>query len=92
MFGGDVEIYGDYGGACFLIFGGEAGGGGGQSDHYFKAQGAQDADLVVDPSGSGGGFDDVQDLHEKRLVHGAIVDERNKNNTAKGCVVQSAKM
>jgi hypothetical protein len=47
---------------------------------------------VVDPSGSGDGLDDVQDLHEKRLVPGAIVDERSKNNTAKGCVVQSAKM
>ena len=54
--------------------------------------GAQDAHLVVDPSGSDDGLDDVQDLHEKRLVPGAIVDERNKNNTAKGCVVQSAKM
>ena len=35
--GGDVEIYGDYGGSCFLIFGGEAGGGGGQSYNYFEA-------------------------------------------------------
>ena len=82
MPGGDVEIYGDYGGACFLIFGGEAGGGGGKSDHYFKAQGAQDADLMVDPGCSGGGFDDVQDLH----------DERTKNNTAKMDVPQSVKV
>ena len=37
MPGGDVEIYGDYGGTCFLIFGGEAGGGGGKGDYYFKA-------------------------------------------------------
>jgi hypothetical protein len=66
--GGDVEIYGDYRGACFFIFGGEAGSGGGKSDHYFKAQGAQDADLVVDPGCSGGGFDDVQDFHEQRVV------------------------
>jgi hypothetical protein len=65
---GDVEIYGDYGGACLLIFGREAGSGGGQSDNYFKAQGAQDADLVVDPGCSGSGFDDVQDLHEQRVV------------------------
>ena len=64
--GGDVEIYGNYGGACFLIFGGEAGGGGGKSDHYFKAEGAQDADLVVNPGRSGDGFDDVQDLHDER--------------------------
>ena len=35
---GDVEIYGDYGGACFLIFGGEARRGRGQSDSYFEAQ------------------------------------------------------
>ena len=35
-FGGDVEIYGDYGGACFLIFGGEARSGRGKGDHYFK--------------------------------------------------------
>src|ERR1700686_2736615 len=35
--GGDVEIYGDYGGACFLVFGGEACSGGGKSYHYFKA-------------------------------------------------------
>jgi hypothetical protein len=68
VFGGDVEIHGDYGGAYFLIFGGEAGGGGRQNDSYFEAQGAQDADLVIDPSGSGGGFDDVQDLHEKRAI------------------------
>ena len=68
VLGGDVEIYGDHGGACCLIFGGEAVGGRGESDHYFKAQGEQDADLVVDPSCSGGGFDDVQDLHEMRVV------------------------
>jgi hypothetical protein len=37
VFGGDIEIYGDYGGACFLIFGGEAVGGGGQRDNYFEA-------------------------------------------------------
>ena len=36
VFGGDVEIYGDYGGACFLIFGCEAGGSGGKGDYYFK--------------------------------------------------------
>jgi len=35
--GGDVEIYGDYGGACFLIFGREACSGGGKGDYYFKA-------------------------------------------------------
>ena len=68
VLGGDVEIYGDYGGACFLIFGGEACGGGRQGDHYFESQGAQDADLVVDPGRSGDGFDDVQDLHWKRVV------------------------
>jgi hypothetical protein len=66
--GGDVEIYGDYCGACFLVFGGEAGGSGGQSDNYFKAQGAQDSDLVVDPGCSSDGFDDMQDLHDKRAV------------------------
>ena len=38
VLGGDVEIHGDYGGACFLIFGSEAGGGGGQSNNYFKTQ------------------------------------------------------
>lgn len=65
-FGGDVEIYGDYGGACFLILGREACSGGGKGDYYFKTQGAQDADLMVDPGCSGGGFDDVQDLHEPR--------------------------
>ena len=68
MLGRDVEIYGDYGGACFLIFGGEACGGGRQGDHYFESQGAQDADLVVDPGRSSDGFDDVQDLHWKRVV------------------------
>ena len=71
--GGGVEIYGDYRGACFLIFGGEAGGGGGKGDHYFKAQGAQDADLVVDPGCSGDGLDDVQDFHEQRVVMGRMV-------------------
>jgi hypothetical protein len=68
VFCGDVEIYGDYGGACCLIFGCEACSGGGQGDYYFKSQGAQDADLVVDPGCSGSGFDDVQDLHEQRVV------------------------
>src|ERR1700680_5234598 len=34
-FGGDVEVYGDYGGASFLIFGGETGGGGREGDNYF---------------------------------------------------------
>lgn len=68
VFGGDVEIYGDYSGACFLIFGREACSGGGKGHHYFKAQGTQDADLVVDPCCSSGGFDDVQNLHEKRVV------------------------
>ena len=37
---------------------------------------------MVDPGCSGGGFDDVQDLH----------DERTKNNTAKVGVLQSAKV
>ena len=37
VFGGDVEIYRDYGGARFLIFGGEADGGRGQSHDYFEA-------------------------------------------------------
>ena len=34
--GGDVEIYGDYGGACFLILGREASSRRGKGDHYFK--------------------------------------------------------
>jgi hypothetical protein len=38
VFGGDVEIYGDYGSACFLIFGCEVCSGGGQGNYYFKAQ------------------------------------------------------
>src|ERR1700722_11340398 len=37
LLGGDVEIYGDYGGACFLIFGRDASGGGGKGDYYFKS-------------------------------------------------------
>jgi len=68
VFGGDVEIYGDYGGSCFLILGREACSGGGKRDHYFKAQRGQDSDLMVDPGCSGGRFDDVQDLHEQRVV------------------------
>jgi hypothetical protein len=51
-----------------LVFGREAGGSGGQSNSYFKAQGAQDSDLVVDPGCSSDGFDDMQDLHEKRAA------------------------
>jgi phosphoribosylformimino-5-aminoimidazole carboxamide ribonucleotide (ProFAR) isomerase len=52
---------------------------------------------MVDPSCSSGGFDDVQDFHKQRLVIAlvilgrAILNERIKNNTAKGCVTQSAK-
>src|ERR1700730_16463279 len=37
-FGGDVEIYGDYGGACRLILRREACSGGGKGDYYFKTQ------------------------------------------------------
>jgi hypothetical protein len=84
VLGGDVENYGDYGGACFLIFGGEACRGGGEGDYYFESQGAEDADLVVDPGCSRGGFDDVQDLHEQRVVMVRLLDGRNENNTAKG--------
>jgi hypothetical protein len=82
--GGDVEIYGDYGGACFLIFGRETGRGGGKGDHYFKAQGAQDADLMVNPGCSGGGFDDVQDLHEKRVVMVRLLMNTMKTIPQKG--------
>jgi hypothetical protein len=52
---------------------------------------------MVDPGCSGGGFDDVQDLHEQRVVivlgsmGGANVDERTENNTAKGCVSAEGK-
>jgi hypothetical protein len=82
--GREIEIYGDYGGACFLIFGCEAGGGGGKGDYYFKTQGAQDADLVVDPGCSGGGFDDVQDLHKQRVVIGRSVTNALKTIPQKG--------
>jgi len=53
---------------------------------------------MVDPGCSGGGFDDVQDLHEQRVVvvlgilGRATVDERTENNTAKGAAAQSAKV
>jgi hypothetical protein len=53
---------------------------------------AQNADLVVDPGCSSGGFDDVQDLHEQRVVMVRSLDGRNENNTAKECGVQSAKV
>jgi len=53
---------------------------------------------VIDPGCSGGGFDDVQDLHERRVVivlgsmGGANDDERTENNSAKGCVAQRGKV
>jgi len=53
---------------------------------------------MVDPGCSGGGFDDVQDLHLQRVVivlgilGRATVDERTENNTAKGCGAQGAKV
>ena len=46
---------------------------------------------MVDPGCSGGGFDDVQDFHEQRVVMGALSDERRENNTAKRCGAQSGK-
>jgi hypothetical protein len=92
VLGRDVEIYGDYGGACFLIFWGQACRGGGEGDYYFKTQGAEHADLVVDPGCSGGGFDDVQDLHEQRVAMARSLDGCNENNTAKGRGAQSVKV
>ena len=50
---------------------------------------------MVDPGCSGNVFDDVQNLHERRVViviGRAIVDERSENNTAKWCVAQSGKV
>jgi hypothetical protein len=41
---------------------------------------------VVDPRGSGGGFDDVQDLHERRVVIARLLMNALENNTAKGVI------
>jgi hypothetical protein len=92
-FRGDVQIYEDYGGPKFTVFGCRAvSGGRGQSDYYFKAQGSQNADLVVDPGGSGGGFDDVQDLHEQRVVIVRLLMNALETIPQKGCFAQRAKM
>ena len=47
---------------------------------------------MVDPGCSGGGFDDVQDLHKQRVVMVRTLIERSENNTAKRCGVESAKV
>ena len=47
---------------------------------------------MVYPGCSNGGFDDVQDFHEQRVVLVRSLDERNENNTAKVGVLQSAKV
>jgi hypothetical protein len=82
--GGDIQIYGYDGGAELAVFGRGTVSGEGESDDYFKTQGAEDFDLVVDPGCSSGGFDDVQDLHEKRVVMVRSLDGRNETIPQKG--------
>jgi hypothetical protein len=85
-FRGNIEIYGHDGGAKFMVFGCGPVGSGGKSDHYFKAQGAEDADLMVDPGCSRGGFDDVKDLHEERVVMARSVMNAVKTIPQKGAL------
>jgi hypothetical protein len=57
--GGDIQIYEHDGGAQLAVFARGAVSVEGKGDNYFKAQRAEDADLVVYPGCSGGGFNDV---------------------------------